>query len=156
MQELAAVAERGVRVAVELPRGMFGTEPAVREKLEQLRQAGICEVWAGTIGAAALGKELGMRVHGGFSINIFNTSALCWFAEFGLEYVELSFELSLPQVSAVGGTLPRGLVTYGRLPLMLVRNCPAANAGGCRNCKTPPELVDRKGVRFPVCLLYTS
>ena len=150
VQELAAVTERGVRVAVELPRGMFGTEPAVREKLEQLRQAGICEVWAGTIGAAALGKELGMRVHGGFSLNIFNTSALCWFAEFGLEDVELSFELTLPQVSAIGGTLPRGLVTYGRLPLMLVRNCPVANAGGCRNCKTSPELVDRKGIRFPV------
>jgi len=33
---------------------------------------------------------------------------------------------------------------------MLTRNCPAANAGGCKNCETAPFLTDRKGIRFPV------
>jgi U32 family peptidase len=33
---------------------------------------------------------------------------------------------------------------------MLTRNCPAANAGGCKNCKAAPVLTDRRGIHFPV------
>ncbi len=33
---------------------------------------------------------------------------------------------------------------------MLTRNCPLANAGGCRRCMHPHCLTDRKGVHFPV------
>jgi len=41
---------------------------------------------------------------------------------------------------------------YGRLPLMLTRNCPAANSPkGCLHCsKALPELTDRRGIKFPV------
>ena len=95
---------------------------------------------------AALGKELGMRVHGGFSLNIFNTSALCWFAEFGLEDVELSFELTLPQVSAIGGTLPRGLVTYGSC-LLYTSN------GLAQNFNHEPD-VFRFHRNIPFCIVF--
>lgn len=143
--------KEGYPVAVELPRGLFGTEASLRRRLSDLRAAGVADVWAGNLGAAALAKELGLTVHGGFSLNITNTAALAWYEEFGLTDTELSFELTLPQAAALGGELPRGLLLYGRLPLMLTRNCPAANGpGGCRHCKTAPVLTDRKGIRFPV------
>lgn len=143
--------ESGIKLAVEIPRGLFGMEQAARKKLELLKSAGVTDVWAGNIGAAQLAKPFGFTVHGGFSLNIFNTEALKWYTEFGLADTELSFELTLPQASHIGGTLKRGLLLYGRLPLMLTRNCPAANGPqGCLNCKEAPLLTDRKGIQFPV------
>jgi Collagenase and related proteases len=147
---LMELKKSGYPVALEIPRGMFGTESAVRARLTAVRQAGIRDVWAGNLGAVALGKELGFAVHGGFSLNITNSAALAWYLDFGLADTELSFELTLAQAAAVGGELPRGLLLYGRLPLMLTHNCPAANAGGCRACKGAPFLTDRKEIRFPV------
>ncbi len=153
---LAKLKSDGFPVALEIPRGMFGMEAAVRHRLEAAKDAGIADVWAGNLGAAALGRELGMTVHGGFSLNITNTAALAWYEEFGLADAELSFELTLAQAAAIGGELPRGLMLYGRQPLMLTRNCPAANAGGCKNCHgrasghNAPMLTDRKGIQFPV------
>ena len=42
-------------------------------------------------------------------------------------------------------------MVYGRQALMLVRNCPLANGPqGCRHCKEPGVLTDRKGKKFPV------
>lgn len=150
-ETLQKLKSEGFPVALELPRGLFSLEPALKKALAAAKGAGVLDVWAGNLGAAALAKEAGMTVHGGFSLNITNSAASAWYHEFGLADSELSFELTLPQAAAVGGDMPRGLVVYGRLPLMLTRNCPAANSPrGCLHCKTPPVLTDRKGISFPV------
>ena len=92
-----------------------------------------------------------MEIHGGFGLNLMNTTALEWAEDQGLEDVELSLELSLGQAARLGGNIPRGLMVYGRMPLMLTRNCPAANGPkGCLRCQTPPVLTDRKGMHFPL------
>ncbi len=123
---------------------------AVRRRLELAKSAGVTDVWAGNLDGARLAMDVGFRVHGGFSLNITNTEALEWYREFGLTDTELSFELTLAQASHIGGDFPRGLLLYGRLPLMLCRNCPAANSGKpCAECREP-ELTDRRGIRFPV------
>lgn len=151
MEQLQKLKERGMKIALEIPRGMFGAEKQVKEALLNARTAGIEDVWAGNIGAAALAVQCSMRVHGGFSLNITNTAALEWYSDFGLTDTELSFELTLAQAANIGGELPRGLLIYGRLPLMLCRNCPAANSvQGCLSCKVPPNLTDRRGINFPI------
>lgn len=150
LQKIQQLKEEGYPVALEIPRGMFGMENAVQNRLLSASEAGITDVWAGNLGAAELGKELGLTVHGGFSLNITNSAAIAWYSELGLADAELSFELTLQQAAAIGGELRRGLLLYGRLPLMLTRNCPAANAGGCKNCKNTPVLTDRRGIHFPV------
>ncbi len=148
---LRALAGRGMRLLLELPRGLFGVEDAVAQTLRAAADAGFVDVWAGTLEAAALAKGLGLRLHGGFSLNLTNSAALRWYTGFGLLDTELSVELTLQQALALGGRLPRGLLIYGRLPLMLTRNCPIANApGGCQHCKTAKSIIDRKGVAFPV------
>ena len=147
LQELRS---RGFTVWLEMPRGMFGTEESVRRTLETAANSGFREVWAGTLNSAQLAKELGLTVYGGFSLNVTNSAALHWYTEFGLTDTELSFELTLRQANALGEKLPRGLVVYGRLALMLTRNCPLANGGGCRHCQTTHSLRDRKGISFPV------
>ncbi len=150
LEKIKELREDGYPVALEIPRGLFGMENTVCRRLEAAKAAGVTDVWAGNLGAAELGKELDFRVHGGFSLNITNSAAIEWYSEFGLADTELSFELTLPQAASIGGELRRGLLLYGRLPLMLTRNCPAANAGGCQNCKTAPLLTDRRGIQFPV------
>ncbi|WP_233452757.1 peptidase U32 family protein [Caproicibacter fermentans] len=150
-RRLAKLLEDGFPAAVELPRGMFGMENAVRRSLENAKAAGISHVWAGTLDAVRLALDCGFTVHGGFSLNITNTPALESYRALGVADAELSFELTLRQAAKIGGNTPRGLFLYGRLPLMLCRNCPAANSPkGCLSCKTPPELTDRRGVKFPV------
>ncbi len=157
---LAHLLESGFPIGVELPRGLFGMEDSVRRRLELASAAGVRDVWAGNLDGAKIALEARLLVHGGFTLNIANTEALEWYREFGLADAELSPELKLSQAAAVGGGLPRGILLYGRIPLMLCRCCPAANSPrGCLHCKTAPEpgrrpeLTDRRGVKFPVqCL----
>lgn len=153
LQELL---EAGMPVGLELPRGMFGEEAAVLRRLEQAAGLGIRDVWAGTLGGVAAAKEVGLTVHGGFSLNIANHSALEFLSEQGIADTELSPELTMRQARELRGPVRRGVLAYGRLPLMLCRNCPAANApGGCGECTVhggarKPVLTDRKGIRFPI------
>ena len=151
---LSRLIDEGYSLALELPRGLFGLEREAARRLEAARRAGVTHCWAGNLGAVRLARELGFAVHGGFSLNITNTAALTFYERFGLTDTELSFELTLPQSAKIGGLLPRGLLVYGRQPLMLTRACPAANGPrGCLNCHQTgevPVLTDRRGVRFPV------
>ena len=43
-----------------------------------------------------------------------------------------------------------GIIAYGKLPLMLTRNCPVKNRIGCEKCRKSGTLTDRKGYKFPV------
>ena len=153
---LRSLLEQGMPVGLEIPRGMFGIEGQVREHLERAATLGVRDVWAGTLGAVAVAKGLGLTIHGGFSLNIANRPALQFLSELGLADTELSPELSMRQARSLTGPVRRGVLMYGRLPLMLCRNCPAANAPkGCRDCSVrgggrEPLLTDRKGMQFPV------
>lgn len=150
-RQFSELAERGFPMAAALPRGIFGSEPQLKQRLGELRGAGIRHVWAGTLGAAGLALESGMQVHGGFSLNAMNTPALDWLSRQGLCDTELSFELTLAQAAALGGDLPRGLVIYGRQPLMLCRNCPGKNGTqSCAECGGCASLTDRRGIQFPI------
>lgn len=144
----------GFSLGLEIPRGLFGMEQAVKKCLSAWKRTGFRHVWAGTLDALKLAKDEGLCVHGGFSLNAVNSQSLLWLEEAELADTELSFELSLGQAARLKGNLPRGALVYGRLPLMLARNCPAANGpSGCLRCKERgriPWLTDRKGIRFPV------
>ena len=149
--EIISLMDRGFAIAVEIPRAMFGREDEIENRLKDLQKLGVYEVLASNLGAVALAKKLGMDIHGGFGLNLANTAALEWAESFGMLDVEVSFELTLAQIAKLGGNIPRGIISYGRLPLMLTRNCPAKNDGkGCKNCKTPPIIRDRKGKEFPI------
>ena len=138
-------------ILLELPRAMFGAEDQVRRLMRERMAAGFADFTCGNLGAVALCRELGARAHGTFSLNIANTPALEFFQELGLKSAECSFELTGRELEALGGSLPRGAMVYGRQALMLTRNCPLANSPkGCLGCKSPGCLTDRKRKRFPV------
>ena len=138
-------------ILLELPRAMFGAEERIRRLMEERMAGGFMDFTCGNLGAVALCRELGARAHGTFSLNIANTPALDFFQELGLQSAECSFELTGRELEALGGSLPRGTMVYGRQALMLTRNCPLANSPkGCLGCKSPGCLTDRKRKRFPV------
>lgn len=145
--ELEALMDRGFAVAVEIPRGMFGIENKIYSRLKEVQALGINEVLASNLGAVELAKSLDMDIHGGFGLNIMNTASIEWAEREGLLDVEVSFELTSGQISKLGGRLPIGIISSGRLPLMLTRNCPADNSS---KRPSPMILRDRKGMEFPL------
>lgn len=128
---------------VELPRAIFCSENRLLERLKNLPDRvkfALCNNWS----AVALAKAAGLSVHSDFGINVFSRKS----ADCALAYsdeVTLSFELTLAQARNIG---VGGVFAYGRLPLMLTRNCPKAGQKGCADCDG--GLVDRKQARFPV------
>lgn len=90
---------------------------------------------------------------GGFTLNAYNSFALEAFDKedsLRLHSAVVSTELELEKINSLKGKLPRGIVAYGRLPLMLTRNCPIKNGTDCKSCKQSRRLTDRKGIKFPV------
>ncbi len=138
------------KIAVSLPRVVFGDDAAqLTERLNECRRMGIEHLSVGNLGGVYLGRQLGFTLHGEFGLNIANEGCLQEYEKLGLADCLLSFELSLSRAKAVGGLLPRGLLIYGRLPLMVTRNCPI-RLSGCRDCKGFGTLTDRKKEAFEV------
>lgn len=144
----------GAVPAVEAPRGLFGQEEAVLRWAERAADAGIRDVMIHNIGLIPLLRDSGLRLHGGFGLNVFNSRSLDAYAAMGLADNELSFELSLPQAAALTSAQPRGLIVRGRIPFMLTRNCPvAASPAGCTGRAREGGvcgLADRTGRVLPV------
>lgn len=148
-EEFTRLLGEGFAVGAEIPRGMFGKEQKIKDKLVELKAAGITHILCHNIGAVHLAKELSFTVHGGFGLNICNTASLEWAQEQGLADVELSFELTAAKINKLGGTIPRGIISYGYLPLMITRACPGHTAKGrCKTCQGTNFLQDRMNKSF--------
>ncbi len=154
------------RVAVLPPFVLSDCEDEVRGQLMRLRRAGFTKGAAMTLAHAQLLKECGYAVHGGYRMNIANSLSAGVCAELGFADVTLSFECTIAQLSALKSPIPCGVVAYGRLPLMVMRRCPAADGaprglaftdgsgtpcGACAR-KEPcgASLTDRRGNEMPL------
>lgn len=136
---------------IEIPRGMFGQENAIRRRLKAAREAGATFALCGNIGAIPLAIEAGLAPVGGFGLNLTNREALAFYASLGLRAATLSMELTFAQMAPLKtAPLPVGIMVYGHQPLMLTRNCPRRCAlGSCQDCGHK-GISDRTGTRFPV------
>ncbi len=149
--------KKSVRVSVEVPRGIFNNSEEILSRLKEAKDYGITEAWAGTLDGIALIQKAGLKANAFFGSNIFNSRSLKVLEEMGINKILLSAELTMSQAQAIGGDAPRGVFAYGRLPLMLTRNCPQKNGKSCSDCKQSGKLVDRRGVEFPIeCRMGTS
>ncbi len=129
-------------VGVEIPRALFAGEDKILEMLLDARVQGARFALCHNIAALTLASRAKLKVHLGFGMNIFNSFASELLKDFDQT---LSFELTLSAARAIGRG---GILAYGRLPLMLTRNCPL---GGKRNCGSCSHaLCDRKGERMPI------
>ena len=140
----------GVNIGVEIPRGIFGNEMTVEKLLLRAKAMGINIAYCSNLDALAIAKKLGFTIHTGFSMNISNSLSAGVLETLGVKSLTLSPELTLKDLAEIGGRVPRGIIAYGRLPLMLTRNCPIKNGKTCRECKMNSFLTDRMGKKFPV------
>lgn len=148
-ENLKKLMDRGFDLGVDIPRGMFGRESAIRTALLKVKELGITHALASNIGAVYLAKELGFTIHGGAGLNITNTASLLWAEEYGIADTQLSIELSHDRIARLGGNLPRGIIAAGYLPLMLCRCCPGLlKKGSCSSCDKHQKMQDRLGKSF--------
>lgn len=97
------------------------------------------------IGHISLAKKYGFKIVGDFRLNVTNRASAIAYKELGCEHIILSPELTLPKCRDIGG----GVITYGRIPLMITERCFIKDSAGCDHCKSA-ALVDRMGEKFPM------
>lgn len=144
------LADSGLEVAAEIPNAVFSNSSEYAEKLERLKEFGLSLAWVSNLDGVGIAKKIGIPFATGFGMNIFNSFSLEEAKMLGAKDCLLSCEVSLSQAAALGSEIPRGLMAYGRIPLMLTRNCPIKNKLSCAECKAQSVLVDRMNVEFPV------
>lgn len=142
--------KKSLRVSVEVPRGIFSDDEKILEKLKNAKEFGITEAWAGTLDGIALIQKAGLKPNAFIGSNVFNSLSVKTLENMGVNRILLSPELTLAQAQAIGGDAPRGVFAYGRLPLMLTRNCPQKNGKSCTECRRSGKLTDRRGIDFPI------
>lgn len=137
----------GKEVAAEIPSAVFSNAD---KYISQLRENEFDLAWICTLDGVGISEKAGIPFACGFGMNVFNSSALEEMKALGARDALVSCECTLKQVSRLGGEMPRGLMTYGRIPLMVTRNCPIKTKLSCAECKAKSHLVDRMNVEFPV------
>ena len=151
MKLLQRLLRRG-RVAAVLPRIVHDGElPKLQHQLADLRALGIRDVLVGNLGLLIPAREAGMRIHGDFGLNIYNSASMNVLKELELASATVSFEMTLPQIRDVSKAVNAELIAYGRLPLMLTEHCLIKNRTGecsCNNAAT--KLIDKTGAEFHV------
>lgn len=133
-----------LNAGVEIPRGMFSAESRMKARLNELKEIGVRTALCSNIGAYALAEASGFKAYGDFGLNIFNSETASLYKS-----PILSFETTLEQANSISAE-DTGIVGYGKLPLMLTRNCPVKNNIGCEKCRKQGSLTDRKGYEFKV------
>ncbi len=132
---------------VELPHGMFGNQEKV-DKLLSKSSAEYC--LCHTLDAVAIAKKHSKKVIASPSLNVMNSLSMDVAKSLGIDKVIISNECTLEKFSKISSSTPIGLTVYGRIPLMLTRNCPIKNGKNCAECNRESYITDRMGIKFPV------
>lgn len=137
------------KTVLEVPRGNFGDDEKLSQRIEAAKALGFTRFEANNLGHFTLLK--GCEIWGGFALNTLNPLAAQAYLEMGAHTLTLGCELRLSELgrfSALG--IPLALLAYGRLPVMMTRACPLQNVTDCAVCPKRGRLLDRKGEQLPV------
>ena len=145
------------RVCVVPPLYLADCEEETARRLDGLRKLGFSSGLAQTLGHAHLLKEHGFAVRGGYRMNILNSLSAQACGELGFSDITLSFEGTAAALSGISCGIPRGILAYGRLPLMTMRRCPIADGKPCGRVSPFGEgtpcggcVFDRRGNSMPI------
>lgn len=150
LDECQKAAKSGInigKICIAPPR-FITDENKIKDKLKNLHELGIDNILCTNPAYIKIGKNLDFTLHGGFGLNAANSFSCRTLSDCGLSDITLSFELKLSQLKKINSPVPTGIIAYGKLPLMLTRNCPIKNETGCSKCKK--FISDRTGRKFPV------
>ena len=125
-------------------------EEAVMRALRKLKEQGLTAALCGNLGSLLMAREARLRIIGDYGLNIINSPAAQQAAALGCDEITLSFECERNAARNIHSPVPIGVIAYGRLPLMLLRNCPGKTAAGCGDCRGINHITDRRGEDFPL------
>ncbi len=131
---------------VYLPPIVFDTEwERIRPMLADAARRGVKYALVGNIGHIQPVRDAGLIPVGDFRLNVTNSLSLLQYRDLSVEDVILSAELTLPMARDIGG----GVITCGRIPLMITERCFISDVADCEKCaKNSVTLTDRTGARF--------
>lgn len=121
----------------------------VSELAVKARELGAEYALVGNVSHIALAERSGLIPIGDFRLNVTNSESARLYASLGVEDIILSPELTLPQARDISG----GVITLGRIPLMLTERCFVKENFGCEKCGVA-YFTDRKGAKFPILREY--
>jgi len=140
---------KGVDNIVEIPRGIKD-EKAIGKRLEIYKEKGFKTALCGNIAALEIAKRQGFEIIADTGLNIFNSQSLKTAEGLGVKSAVISSELLLEEINDIGVSIPKGIVSYGNIPLMLFKNCPVRNGTSCDKCDKNGTITDRLGIEFPI------
>ncbi len=151
-EEMTRILVQRGRLAAALPRIVHdGEMPKLVKDLRTLGQWGVKDVLAGNLGLLIPAREAGMRIHGDFGLNIYNSGSMNMLRNLELASATVSFEMTMPQIRDLSKAVDAEILAYGRLPLMIVEHCLIRNRTGECTCHLgPTKLVDKTGAEFPI------
>ena len=135
------------KLAVIMPRFTFD-ESAVITQLKAVKALGIRHMLGENIGHFTVAEEHGFILHTDFTLNIANSYSLEQAAKMGAGDCVISPELTAAQISVIKRVVPFGVYAYGKLPLMIIANCPIKQQLGCERCTG--HIIDRTKRAMPV------
>ena len=132
-----------------VPRGVFGeAETIAKKQIDASSTQGFAGYFVQNMAHLALCK--GLPMFGAFGLNIANPLSASFYANMGLTALTLSPEITVADMARIALSALTAVIAYAHMPLMLTRACPLHNVHGCKGCTRKGELLDRKGMRFPV------
>lgn len=138
-----------IEVAAELSRRLL-PESELEKRLDKCISQGIKKIVCNNIASVEIVKRKGLLPIYGPFMNVFNSYSLQSAKKDGAKSAILSFELSLANMQTIDNCLPKGIISYGYLPLMLMAVCPRDGKSGCKSDGCGMKLCDRTGTEFSV------
>ena len=136
------------KIIMELPRVMFGSEPNIQTLLTSAKNRGFSKIFANNIAHIDLARQVDMEIFGGPFLNIANSISTDIFSSLGAKAITLSPEIIKGKCRDLSIKTQTLAMVYGRLPLMILRNCPLKSGGGCSKCAH--HITDRRSEKFPL------
>lgn len=140
---------QNIKIIVDIPRAIV-SEEQIKQKLKNFKSNGVNVALCGNLAAVQIAKELGFEIIADTGLNIFNSFSCETAQTLGISSVVLSSETLIEDAQKINSGVPKGIVSYGKIPLMIFKNCPIKNGKNCNECDKNGVLTDRLNVEFPV------
>ena len=134
------------KVGILMPQVSFEKQSNIIQKINKIKKMGVLHATIQNLGQIPLLE--GFSIHAGLGLNIANSQSVQVLESIGFCDFIVSAECCLKTISKIAKKIPLGAVVFGRLPLMVSRNCPISKS--CKECGNNSCLKDRKGKLFPV------
>lgn len=134
--------------AVDIPR--FADDKYIKSRLSYFKEKGVKYALCGNISAMEIAECAGFSVIADTGINIYNSESAETASKLGARAVILSNEITLTAAAALNSPVPKGIIAYGKIPLMLFKNCPLKNGRDCKKCDRKGKITDRRNTEFRV------